>query len=424
MDYCWPWHWCWRTEAKAGAVVIRALGVLWCFLVAVLPAPTFAEARSLQSLIDAAPAGSSLQLEAGVYAGPVRIGKPLTINGAGKAEIRGNGHGTVVSVSGHGVALRGLHISGSGESHDGIDAGVLLEGSDHTLEDNRIDDVLFGIHLKQTTSSRVRRNQVTGKDLTLGMRGDGIRVWNGRHNTIEDNRFQRARDLTFMNSADNLIAGNRFIDGRYGMHIVFSPRLRIERNFLSKTGTGIIILYSKDLIVRSNHVEHALEGGGAGIVFKESDMALVEGNEILHCGVGLKVDAPPEPVGVLTVRNNRFAHNIIGLFFYGEAGGHSFTDNHFSNNLTTVAISAPGAGAANTWRGNWWSDYQGFDRNDDGRGDSPHEVWLHADRIWMETPMATFFRNSPALELLDFLERLAPFSSPYRVLTDPAPRVR
>ena len=95
-------------------------------------------------------------------------------------------------------------------------------------------------------------------------------------------------------------------------------------------------------------------------------MALVEGNEILHCGVGLKVDAPPEPVGVLTVRNNRFAHNIIGLFFYGEAGGHSFTDNHFSNNLTTVAISAPGAGAANTWRGNWWSDYQGFDRNGDG----------------------------------------------------------
>jgi nitrous oxidase accessory protein len=41
----------------------------------------------------------------------------------------------------------------------------------------------------------------------------------------------------------------------------------------------------------------------------------------------------------------------------------------------------------------------------------------------METPMATFFRNSPALELLDFLERLAPFTSPSRVLLDPRPRV-
>jgi nitrous oxidase accessory protein len=72
----------------------------------------------------------------------------------------------------------------------------------------------------------------------------------------------------------------------------------------------------------------------------------------------------------------------------------------------------------------YWDDYQGFDRNGDGIGDTPHEVYLFADRIWMETPLATFFRNSPVLEMLDFLERLAPFSSPHLVLRDPAPRMR
>ncbi len=46
------------------------------------------------------------------------------------------------------------------------------------------------------------------------------------------------------------------------------------------------------------------------------------------------------------------------------------------------------------------------------------------DRIWMEAPMATFFRISPVLELLDFLERLAPFSTPHRVLQDPVPKIR
>jgi nitrous oxidase accessory protein len=86
-------------------------------------------------------------------------------------------------------------------------------------------------------------------------------------------------------------------------------------------------------------------------------------------------------------------------------------------------VSAEGAGKGNTWRGNYWDDYQGFDRDGDGRGDTPHEIWIHADRIWMETPMAAFFRSSPALELLDFLERLAPFSLPYRILGDPAPRM-
>ena len=88
-----------------------------------------------------------------------------------------------------------------------------------------------------------------------------------------------------------------------------------------------------------------------------------------------------------------------------------------------AALSAPGAGSAYQWHANHWDAYQGFDRDGDQFGDTPHEVLLYADRIWMETPLATFFRNSPALELLDFLERLAPFSSPVRVLQDPRPRL-
>ncbi len=396
---------------------------LWLLAWLALPALAAAPAP-LQALIDATPAGGTLRLAPGTYAGPASIGKPMTLEGGHHAVIIGNGRSTVLSVAANGVTLRGLRLTGSGESHDRIDAGILLEGDDHLVEDNEIDDVLFGIHLKQVNRSRVAANRVSGKPLSPGMRGDAIRIWHSRHNVIEGNRFSRARDLTFANSPDNRIVGNQFSDGRYGMHIVFSPRLLIENNRLSNTGTGIIVLYSPDLVLRGNRVAHALTDGGGGIVFKESNDALVENNEVLHCSVGLRVDAPPESVGKLTVRNNRFAHNIIGLFFYGEEGGHRFFDNRFENNLSTVAISAPGAGSANVWHGNTWDDYQGFDRNGDGIGDTPHEVYLFADRIWMETPMATFFRNSPVLELLDFLERLAPFSTPHRVLQDPAPRMR
>jgi nitrous oxidase accessory protein len=381
-------------------------------------------AQPLQPLVDATPAGGTLRVPAGVHAGPVRIAKPLTLDGGGKAEIRNNGKGTVVSIAGTNVTLRGFTIAGSGELHDAIDAGVLIEGSGHLIEDNRLDDVLFGIHLRQARNTTVRNNTVTGKPLDLGLRGDPIRMWNGVGNRIEANRFKRGRDLTFINSADNRVAGNHFSDGRYGMQVVFSPRLQIERNHFSEMGTGIVVLYSRDVLLRHNHIEHALTGGGAGIVFKESDTGIVEGNTVLHCAVGLKVDAPPEPVGVLDVRDNRFAHNIIGLFFYGEAGGHRFQRNRFDNNLTTIAISGKGTGEANVWQGNRWDEYEGFDRDGNGVGDRPHDVWLHADRIWMDTPMATFFRNAPVLELLDFLERLAPFSSPYRILSDPTPDLR
>jgi nitrous oxidase accessory protein len=386
--------------------------------------PVFAAPRpDLQSLIDAVPSGGVLQLAPGLYRGPAHVRNSITLDGGGKVMIVGAGDGTVLTVSGHGSIVRGLRIHGSGESHDRIDAGLMVEGNDHRIENNLFEDVLFGIHLKQVNRAQIIGNHVLGKDLSLGLRGDAIRLWYSRNNLIENNRFERARDLTFTNSPDNRFIGNQFEDGRYGMHIIFSPRLRVERNRLTNTGTGVVVLYSPGLTLRGNYVAHALSAGGAGIVFKESDDALVEGNTVLHCSVGLKSDAPPQPVGALTVRNNRFAHNIVGLSFYGEEGGHRFEGNRFENNLTTVAISAPGAASGNAWAGNFWDEYQGFDRNRDGVGDLPHEIHLFSDRIWMETPMATFFRNSPVLEILDFLERLAPFSAPYRVLRDVQPRM-
>lgn len=390
---------------------------------AALTVPTGAP-LPLQPLIDATPADGALRLAPGIYAGPVTITKPLLLDGGGKAQLVGNGRGTVLTLETRATTVRGLAISGGGATHDGVDAGILVAGDDNRIEDNQLTDVLFGIHVKGGNRNRIAGNRVTGRDLPLGQRGDAIRVWNGRHNRIENNRFERVRDLTFTNSPDNHVVGNRVRDGRYGMHIIFSPRLTVENNRIEHTDTGIVVLYSPDLTVRGNYVAHALTGGGGGLAFKESDDALVENNAIIHCAVGLKVDAPPQPVGVLKVHGNRFAHNVIGAFFYGEAGGHRFENNRFENNLTQVGISAPGTGSANVWTGNYWSHYQGFDRNGDGIGDTPHEDWLYADRLWMELPKAAFFRASPALELIDFLERLAPFSSPHLILSDPAPKMR
>ncbi|MCX7168559.1 MAG: right-handed parallel beta-helix repeat-containing protein [Rhodocyclales bacterium] len=257
------------------------------YLLALLVLPALAAAPvPLQPLIDATPSGGTLRLAPGAYAGPANISRPLTLDGGRQAIIVGDGRSTVLSVAANGVTIRGLRLTGSGDSHDRIDAGILLEGNDHLVEDNEIDDVLFGIHLKQVNRSRIAGNRVTGKQLDPGMRGDAIRLWYSQHNVIEGNRFIRARDLTFANSADNRIVGNQFTDGRYGMNIIFSPRLLIENNRLSDTGTGIIVLYSPDLVLRGNRVAHALTDGGGGIVFKESSDALVENNEVLHCSVG------------------------------------------------------------------------------------------------------------------------------------------
>jgi nitrous oxidase accessory protein len=393
----------------------------WFLLLPALPALA---GQPLQPLIDATPAGGTLRLAPGDYSGPAVIGKAIRLDGGGKATLRGDGRGTVLVLRANSAVVCGLAIAGSGTSHDQIDAGVEVEGDDNRIEDNVIDDVLFGIHVRQGNRNRIAGNRITGKELPLGMRGDGLRLWNSRHNLIERNRLRRVRDLTFANYPDNRIVGNSLRDGRYGMQFIFSPHTLVEGNDLANTGTGIVALYSAGLTIRGNRIAHVLEGGGAGIAFKESGDALVENNDIIHCAAGLSANAPPNDLSILTIRGNRLAHNILGMYFYGEQGGHRITGNRLEHNLTQVMVSAPGAGSANVWRDNFWSDYQGFDRNTDGTGDTPHEILAYTDRIWMETPMAAFFRNSPALEFLDFLERLAPFAAPTTILRDPRPQMR
>jgi len=393
--------------------------IFWLMVLFALPAwalPPF------QTLIDATPSGGTLRPAAGRYAGPAVIDRSMVVDGGGKVSVEGGG--TVLTVRTNNAQIRGLRLVGTGDSHDQIHSGLQVEGDDNRVEGNIIEDALFGIHVKQGNRNRILDNAVTGKDRPVGERGDGLRLWNSKQNLVEGNRFRRIRDLTFANSPENVIARNDMEDGRYGMQFVFSPRSRVVGNKLVRTGTGIVVLYSPELTVQNNHVAHALDGGGGGLAFKESGNALVEGNDIVHCSVGLSADSPLTDDSVLTVRGNRFAHNITGVYFYGERGGHRIVANRFESNLTQVSVSAPGVGEANIWRDNYWSDYQGFDRNGDGIGDTPHEIWLYADRIWQETPKATFFRNSPALETLDFLERLAPFASPALILRDERPRMR
>ncbi len=378
----------------------------------------------LQALIDATPTGGTLHLAPGRHAGPAVVDRPLTLEGGDKATIDAGGRGTVLTLRTSGATVRRLTLAGSGESPDSMDAGVQIEGDDNLVEHVVVTDVLFGIHIRQGNRNRILNNRIAGKNLPLGQRGDGLRLWNSRDNIVSGNEFVRVRDLTLANSPDNRIVGNRLADARYGMHLIFSPRALVEGNHLAHTSTGIVVLYSPDAVLRRNVIAHALDGGGGAITFKDSGAGLVEGNDILHCSIGLQANTPLDAERVLTIRGNRFAHNIVGMSFYGEKGGHRISGNRFEHNLSQVVTSAPGVGSANLWAGNRWSDYQGFDRDGNGVGDTPHELYAYSDRIWMEIPQAKFFANSPVLELLDFLERLAPFCAPSAILRDETPKMR
>ena len=381
--------------------------------------------QPLQAWIDTALPGTVLRLPPGTYSGPASITKPLTLEGNGKVVVDGGGKGTVLTIKADKVTIRGLTLRGSGDSHDAIDGAIMVaEGNGLLIENNVIEDVLFGISLHRTTDSVIRHNRIRSRGASSADRGDGLRLWYSMGNRIENNDIAQIRDITVSNSPHNRYTGNTIRDSRRAFNFLFSHRSLVERNILEKNSTGIIALNSNGLIIRGNRILHAMDASGAGIALKETSAALVVDNEIVHCAHGIMADSPMDAINRIVFINNVIAHNITGVYFYGAKGGHIAINNTFRSNLWPVTIIGDGDPMNDFWWGNSWDNYEGFDLDGDGLGDKPHELYAWADRIWMETPSATFFRSTPVLELLDFLERLAPFSSPSLILRDTAPRLR
>lgn len=400
---------------------IRLLFPITLLLFAASPAMP---AEALQPWLDAALPGAVIRLPPGTYRGPAVISKPLTLDGQGKVIIDGAGRDTVLTIKADKVTLRGLTLRRSGDSHDKLDGGLMAEGSQLLIENNVIEDVLFGISLHKTTNSIVRNNRIRSRPGDPADRGDGLRLWYSTGNRIENNDIAQVRDLTVSNSPRNRFVGNTVRDSRRALNFLFSHRSLVENNLFTNNSTGVIALNSDGLVIRRNRILHAMDASGAGIALKEISAALIEGNEIVHCAHGIMADSPTNPINRIVFLDNLIAHNITGIHFYGVRGSHIAIGNSFISNLWPVSVVGEGDPLNDVWRGNYWDDYEGFDRNGDGIGDQPHARYAYADRIWIETPAARFFRNSPVLELLDFLERLAPFSAPNLILRDTAPRMR
>jgi nitrous oxidase accessory protein len=394
-------------------------------LLATASAPVGADAAlpAFQALVDATPDGGTLRPPPGRYAGPAVVRRPMTIDGAGQVTIDAGGKGTVVRVETSGATLRGLHLVGSGSSHDAVDSGITLVGSNNVLEDNTIEDCLFGIDLAQSNDNLVRRNRIHSKARETALRGDAIRLWYSFRNRIVENDLADVRDVVVWYSADNHISRNRIVRGRYALHTMYAHKNHVEDNEFLENMTGIFLMYSDGVEVRRNRILGAQGSTGVGVGFKESSDVVIEDNDIVYCATGILLDVSPyEPDTVNRFVRNRLAYNGVGVVFHTDWTGNEFRDNEFRGNFTQVAVRGGGGAARNVWAGNHFDDYQGFDRDGDGRGDTPYELRAYADRIWMGVPPASFFRGSPLLEVIDFLDRLAPFSTPTLILRDEQPR--
>lgn len=377
-------------------------------------------------MIDEAEAGDTLVVPTGTWQAPIRIDKPLTLEGQAWPVIRGDGSGNVVAITAPNVTLRGFVVAGSGKSLDREDSGIRVSAPNAVIENNRIEDALFGIYLERATDSVVRGNTILGMALPISRRGDGLKIFYSPNTLVEGNVMRDTRDAILWYSPYSVVRHNDFADGRYGLHLMQSDHHLIEENVFRNNSVGVYVMYGTGFELRRNLIAANRGPSGYGVGLKEASDVLMEGNRIVGNRAGVYSDSSPlRPNTTVTYRNNLFAFNEIGLEMLPNTQNNRFQENILLDNGEQVNVYGGGDLTRNEWafdgRGNYWSDYAGFDANGDAIGDLPYISKSLFDSLIGVQPELRLFQLSPASDALDLAAKAFPLFAPQPRMSDPAP---
>ncbi len=386
---------------------------------------SFLQASVLQDAINNAKPGAIIKLSSGVYEGNLEINKPLSIIGIeDNVIIKGEGKGTVITITSSYVTLKNLSINNSGDRHDTLNAAVKVSKAKQCeFSDLIIKDTLFGIDFQQVSNSIISNNYIESKDISLGLRGDGIRLWYSNDNIVKNNHLYKSRDMVIWYSHGNTIEGNRGEHGRYSLHFMYAGKNLVNNNHYKFNSVGIFFMYSKDTIATNNSVQSSLGNTGMGIGLKEVSNFIIKNNTFLYNARGMYIDRSPFDEGTINdISNNNILYNTEALHFHSICENNEIKNNNFSGNIEDIISNTRGAKIyLNTWDNNYWDNYQGFDSNKDNIGDNPHKIFQYADKLWLQYPELKYFYGSPIISMLNFLAKLAPFTEPIFLLEDKTP---
>lgn len=381
---------------------------------------------SVQAAVDAASPYDTVRVGPGTYRERIRIERPVVLLGEGRPVLDAGGEGHVVEASAP-LVLQGFRLRNTGTNPDQEHAGVMVRDGRAEVVDNILEDVYYGVYLKNAPGSLVRGNRITGKDLPPPRRGDGIRLWYSSNSRILENRVHRTRDVVVYFSSDLAIRGNAITGGRYGLHYMYSDHNEFVGNYFARNQVGAFIMYSRDVRLRQNVFAEARGASGMGLGLKDADEVVARDNLLVGNESGLYLDnAPRTAADTNRVRENLFLHNGSAVRMLPSVTGNVFEGNSFVDNRRPVEVSG-GVGRdqadRNAWDGNHWSGYAGFDRDDDGVGDTPYRYARLTDDLLSRHPALRLYEASPVMPVVEALRRFFPLLEPEPVFVDGTPRL-
>ncbi|WP_439649301.1 nitrous oxide reductase family maturation protein NosD [Lentiprolixibacter aurantiacus] len=379
------------------------------------------DVKSIQHGINIAQERDTLIIKEGVYAEfNILINKPLTLLGQNYPVVDGNEKGEVFRIVSDGVRIEGLFIINVGVSYTSDHAAIrVVRSKDFQIVNNRFENLFFGIFLEKSSHGVVDSNQILGIARDEYNSGNGIHLWYSNNILVKDNNIEGVRDGIYLEFADTIrIRGNQSRKNlRYGLHFMFSNDNIYSDNLFENNGAGVAVMFSKKIRMTGNRFRKNWGPAAYGMLLKEINDAEITGNLFEENTVGINIEGSNR----ITYRGNNFVSNGWAIRVLGACYSNAFSRNNFLHNSFDLSYNSNVND--NSFEGNYWSSYSGYDLDKNGVGDVPHRPVKLFSYIVNRTPETLILLRSLFMDLIDFSERVSPVFTPDN-LVDSQPQMR
>ncbi len=345
-------------------------------------------------------------LKKGIYKeGNIQIEKPISIIGEKDVILDGENKTEIFTIASNHVNISGLTLKNTGYSSMDDRAAIKIMASRYcVIEGNTIENTCFGIYLLQVSNCVVKNNKLKASAVQELRSGNGIHVWKSDSLTIKNNTIEHYRDgiyfefVTHAGVYDNQSKKNL----RYGIHFMFSNNDEYTGNTFTQNGSGVAVMFSKNVTIKNNVFAFSEGGAAYGVLFKEITDALIEENIFRNNTVGLYMEGSNR----LVIKNNILEANGRACSMQANCYDVQMTNNNFVGN--TFDIATNGTLSMNDLNGNYWDKYEGYDLNKNGIGDVPYTPVSLYSVIIEKMPYSILLYRSLMVYLLDHSEKVLP----------------
>jgi len=382
--------------------------------------------ETLQDYINIAKPYSTLKLPKGIYKGNIIIDKPLEILGKERGVIiQGDKNGTVITIKSSDVILKNLTIKDSGSRVYNIDSAIKIDNAKRVTIDNcKIKDTLYGIDMSMVNDSNITNNFITSNGKEIPFRGHALRLYYCSNNRFINNTIKKTKDIKADYSNSNIFKSNTFIENRFATHLSFSHSNIIMKNTYKYNSVSIMLMGAKDTNITKNQILSSKGSAGIGVMIGSvSNLKFIE-NRVKFNAKGIYIEGAEKGKGVKRyIIDNEISYNKEAIHFHHTIKDNHITYNRIFGNIDDIVKDLPSKFNlhANIIEYNYWDRYEGFDKNGDNIGDTPHRVYQYFDRLWEYNHKVKFFYATPIISIINFISKVAPFIEPNLLFEDSKP---